>query len=72
MEANAKIVNNKRIVGYIYINGHPCSLTRLNNVCWPTSRSHLDIPKMATDSPKIEGELFHLRNSASVKLFATK
>ena len=31
---------------------HPCSLTSLYTVGWPTSSSYLDIPKMKMDSAK--------------------
>ena len=31
---------------------HPCSLNRHYNVGWPTSSSHLDIPKMIINSSK--------------------
>ena len=37
---------------------------RLYTVGRPTLSSHLHVPKMIMEFPKMEGELFHLRNFA--------
>ena len=43
---------------------YTCSLTKLFTVCWLTSKSPLDFPKIDNDQLKIESERVHLRNYA--------